>query len=507
MQRESRFSEYRVVRELTYAWLYYFLSLQSALLGNNRDQKQFEIRKSVWSDAMDSLRKKFYGELLIRPTFFPKTIQVTPDPSKDYSPLRRQTKIEFPEGVVYREDLNEKDQEIFDFLARDWNEVYLKERDKATILGYVAEYMIGEGEDPDELKRLSLPEFSEKAIAHNLPGLEDIDVLREEVGLTKEQTYALLYTESKGAEWLAIYDNRGERKGKAFELITNMYRRQIVEALARNATEEEIESLMISPDDTEIKDALGMFEEGISEEERSLREKEYEELVTDHLNRDMARFAFTECAINFNNGKLLMLANESETATYVRMSGGNYGNPHSHTNPVRCNECKRFRNEIARVFPSKESLKDKRYMKSLGLVYLGQDQFYGDPKTTIAVWPGKSNAERKYGEYWFCCPMHPNCSCEYEVVEEEKEEREENEIDEIFREGRIRDAKERLRTDARYEEEVKANEERIRLERIFGPIRKSDVYRSGIWEEPMCSHEEESEWLSEFITWKQNQNF
>ncbi|TGM99723.1 hypothetical protein EHR10_09030 [Leptospira yasudae] len=507
MVRESRFSEYRVVRELTYAWLYYLLSLQHALLGNSNQITQFEIQKSVWSDAMDSLRRKFFGELIVRPTYFPKSISVTPEPSKDYTPLRKQTKIEFPEGVVYREDLDEKDQEIFDFLARDWNRIYLQEREKATILGYIAEYMIGEGEDPEDIKRLTLPEFSERAVAHNLPGLEDIDVLREEVGLTKEQTYALLYAESKGAEWLAIYDNKGERKGKAFDLITNMYRRQIVEALARNATEEEIESLMISPDDTEIKEALGMFEEGISEKERERREKEYEELVTDHLNRDMARFAFTECAINFNNGKLLMLANESETAVYVRLSGGNYGSPHSHTNPVRCDECKKFRLEIARVFPSLDHLKDKKYMKSLGLVYLGQDQFFGDPKTKTATWIGKSNAERGYRNYWLCCPMHPNCSCEYEVVEEEEEEREENEIDEIFRQGRLRDAEERVRLDARYEEEVKANEERIRLERKYGPIRKSDVFSSGVWEEPMCSHEEESDWLSEFITWKQNQKF
>lgn len=325
MNRESPLSEYRVLRELTYAWLYYFFSLQYALLGDPKKGIQFEIQKSLWSDAMGILRKKFFGELLVRPTFFPRTINVTPDPSKDYSKLPRQTgRIIFPEGVISRDELEETDQGIFDFLAQDWNRIYLEERNKATILGYIAQYMIGEGEDPNELKEMTIPEFSDRATSYNLPELGDIDVLMEETGLTREQTYSLLYGQAKGAEWLAVYDKNGERSGKSYELITKMYRRQIAEALARNATEEEIRSLMISPDDTEMKEALGLFEDGISDLTRARREKKYEKLVTDHLNRDMTRFAYTEASINFNNGKLLMLSNEKQGPQYVQFGGGSY---------------------------------------------------------------------------------------------------------------------------------------------------------------------------------------
>ncbi|WP_036059703.1 hypothetical protein [Leptospira sp. P2653] len=325
MNRESPLSEYRVLRELTYAWLYYFISLQYALLGDPKKGIHFDIQKSLWSDAMGVLRKKFFGELLVRPTFFPRTINVTPNPLEDYSKLLKQTgRIVFPEGVISRDELEEADQGIFDFLSQDWNRIYKEERNKSTILGYIAQYMIGEGEDPDELMEMTIPEFSERAKDYNFPELGDIDVLMEETGLTREQTYSLIYGQAKGAEWLAIYDKNGKRSGRAYELITKMYRRQIAEALARNATEEEIRTLMISPDDSEIQEALGLFEDGISDTVRSRRERVYEKLVTNHLNRDMTRFAYTEASINFNNGKLLMLANEKKGAQYVQFGGGEY---------------------------------------------------------------------------------------------------------------------------------------------------------------------------------------
>ncbi|WP_229266339.1 hypothetical protein [Leptospira sp. severe_002] len=323
MKKESPLSEYRILRELSYAFLYYFLGLQYSILGNPK--KEYSIQKSIWSDVMGEVRKRFFGELLLRPTYYPRKLEIKPDPFTDFSTYsKRKDKLEFPEGVVRREDLETKDQEIFDFLAQDWNRIYLELRDKASILGYIAEALLEKGEYEDDLKKMTLPEFSNASKKYNLPGLEDIDALKETLHLTDEQTYGLLYSKAKGAEWLAIYDHNGERKGKAYELVTQMYREQIAECLARNATQEEIQSLMLSPDDTEIKEALGLFEENISEEERSKREKEYEELVTNHLNRDMTRFAYTELSINFNNGKLLYLINEKNTPSYVRFGGGNY---------------------------------------------------------------------------------------------------------------------------------------------------------------------------------------
>ncbi|TGM04834.1 hypothetical protein EHQ76_07255 [Leptospira barantonii] len=173
--------------------------------------------------------------------------------------------------------------------------------------------------------------------------------------------------------------------------------------------------------------------------------------------------------------------------------------------PITCAKCKEFSGQIARVFPSFEHLQNKKYMQSLGLVFLGEDRFEGDPVTSTAVWPGKNNANRKFSEYWFCCPAHPNCSHEYEELEIDSraDEDPEDEISEIFRVGRIRDAKRRVITDERYEQNVEANEERIRLERKYGPIRKTGVFSSGVWEEPTCSHEPEmDDWLTNYISWK-----
>lgn len=322
-KRESPLSEYRALRELTYAWLYHLLALQWSVLGDPHRGLHFQIEKSLWGDTMGALRRKFFGQLLYRPTFMRRTLNVTPDPSADYSHLRKQSGIlTFPEGVIVRDELEEADQQIFDFLNHDWNEIYKRERDKATILGYIAQYMVGEGEDPDELKGMTLPEFSDRAVTYNLPELGDIDSLMEETGLTREQTYSLIYGQAKGAEWLAVYDSRGQRSGRAYELITKLYRRQIAEALARNATEEEIRTMMLSPDDQELRDALGLYDVQISDKLRRRREADFERLVTEHLNRDMTRFAFTECAINFNNGQLLMMANEGRGPQYVRFGGG-----------------------------------------------------------------------------------------------------------------------------------------------------------------------------------------
>ncbi|AXR66653.1 hypothetical protein [Leptospira mayottensis] len=170
--------------------------------------------------------------------------------------------------------------------------------------------------------------------------------------------------------------------------------------------------------------------------------------------------------------------------------------------PVSCDKCLEFKGLVARVFISEEHLNDPQYMQSLGLKFLGGDKFSGDPITNIAVWLGKNNANLKFKDYQFCCPLHPNCSHEYETFTF-KETDEDDEVSEIFRQGKIRDAKERLRTDEIFKQNMEANRERIRLEKKYGPITKSDViYRVGTWEEPTCAMEPERSWLSNYIAWK-----
>lgn len=171
--------------------------------------------------------------------------------------------------------------------------------------------------------------------------------------------------------------------------------------------------------------------------------------------------------------------------------------------PVACTKCLEFLNEPARVFPSEDHLQDPDYMKSLGLRYLGQDQFAGDPITSTAVWPGKSNATLHPTDWQLCCPMHPNCSHEYEAFNPHEHASVHDEIDEIFDRGRRRDEARMARTAEIYRQNDEANAERIRLERIYGPIRKSDIFSLGVWEEPTCCHEPNDEtWLSDYIEWK-----
>ncbi|MDH5597778.1 MAG: hypothetical protein OEY34_01560 [Cyclobacteriaceae bacterium] len=72
--------------------------------------------------------------------------------------------------------------------------------------------------------------------------------------------------------------------------------------------------------------------------------------------------------------------------------------------PVICDKCLEYENKIARLFTTFEELQES------GL-WAGDDQIQGDPVTTIAVWIGKTNAERgSMKNWWFCCPAHPNCS-------------------------------------------------------------------------------------------------
>ena len=309
---------------MQYFWLLHFLNIQFLFTGNSG--KEIRIEKGFLSGIKNffgNFRNKFFGSMIRTPEFDNSYIDITIDRNIDYSKYRQNLKrLDFPDGSIVRENLEQADQEIFDFLSQDWNKIYLEHRDKASILGYLAEYMIGKGVPDEELSEMSLPEFSSYYSENfDSPGLDEINKISEVTGLDKDKVYGYLYAESKGAEWLAIYDENGNRSGKSYELITKMYRKQIAEAMLRNATVSDIRSIMVSPDDDEIREALGLFDDNLSKEEREIKESEFQELIKEHLNRDMQRFAYTETMINYNNGKLLRLAQESNgEPVYVTFS-------------------------------------------------------------------------------------------------------------------------------------------------------------------------------------------
>lgn len=326
MVRESPFAKQVFVRELQYAYAYYFLELQDALLGDPKGIDLIQKAKAPYQEAFDSIRSKFFGKL-IRKQPRPKFSIGIETEGKDLSKFKLDKKtLEFSDGtVVNRDDMEETDQKIFDFLSNDWNKVYAETRDKATLLGYVAGHFAKNGMKADDLAPMTIPEINEELERRNLPGLDRIDELEAELDFDRERAYQQIWAEAKGAEWLAVYNSAGEREGKAYNLITKMYRTQISEALARGADLGDIRSLMHFPDDTEIKRAFGMFEEGISPTIYESRRREYERFIVDHLNRDMSRFAFTEIMINFNQGKLLQIANETDMSRpqYVRFVRAN----------------------------------------------------------------------------------------------------------------------------------------------------------------------------------------
>ncbi|TXI99677.1 MAG: hypothetical protein E6Q35_02330, partial [Chryseobacterium cucumeris] len=421
MEKESPYSPYKFHRELIYSFLQSAVWYQWTLLGSPKGA-WIDVHKGFWSSATDWIRDKFFGKINARPEYHGGTVSVNPENVPDGWKYTK-TNIEFPEGTVDRDRLDSEDQEIFDFLNQNWNEVYKEYRDRSTLLGHIAEYMVNRGEEPEVMKDWNLEELNTNLTEkHNLPGLDEVEELMKQTGFDRERVYQLIYAKSKGAEWLAVYDENGERKGKAYESVTRMYREQIAEAMTRNATVDEIKSLMIFPDDSILKEA---------------DEKKYQQWIKEHLNRDWHRFAVTEAAINYENGKLLQGLAESDPDSpvyymYVRQTAPKAAKH----KPVTCERCMEWSSEgvIARLFPSYGAVTESEYFD-------GEDQLSGEPFASVAIWPGKSNAERgSMGSWWCCTPAHPNCSCHW-IRFEPKEKEHDDEISSIFERSRRRNVR------------------------------------------------------------------
>lgn len=475
VDRESPYSPYLFQRELTYAFLQSSLWYQWTLLGSPKGI-MIDIEKGLWKKSTDWIRSKFFGKNIeARPEYKGPEIKVDSSEMPEEKFKYKKTQIEFPEGVVDRDSLEEQDQEIFDFMNENWNAVYEDYREKSTLLGHLASYMVGKGEKEDVVKDWNIEDLSstlEKK--YNLPGLDEVEDLMEKTGFDRERVYQLIYAKSKGAEWLAIYDHNGNRQGKAYESITQMYREQIAEALVSGASVQDIKSMMIFPEDETIpKDKEGIYQEGFEK----------------HLNRNWFRFAVTESAINFENGKLLQGLVESEPGKpvyyqYVRQ----VASKKAKHKPVTCERCLEWsgRGLIARLFPSLSAFTESDF-------YGGEDTLINDPIAEVAIWVGKSNAERgSMANWWACTPAHPNCGCHWVRYEPSKQEFEGlSEIDEIFSQGKKRNERHQRIIDKAYEEER---------------AKYKAVYISGIVEEKTCAcgHEhyidhDENSWMVEYI--------
>ncbi len=236
--------------------------------------------KSVWKN----IRNKSYS-------IFDKLLQ------------RDQPKTPRPEGT----NPSQYDDWLWEYINQDWNDVFDEIGKSGTVMGYLAGYLSGNLKLPDErISRMSIQDY-DVALKHRLGyGLDDFSKLQVSVGndrLDKERLFALAYAKREGGRWLAIYDEDGNHSGRAYDLITQLYRAQISQALENGETVEQLQSRMAFPD------LLSLLEKG------EITEDEYLEYSEKHLNRDFRRFALTEASYAWNNGKL------SETADREAITG------------------------------------------------------------------------------------------------------------------------------------------------------------------------------------------
>ena len=145
--------------------------------------------------------------------------------------------------------------------------------------------------------------------ADGFAGLGNLDDFLEKTGVKKSSVYASLFNESQGARWLAIYDENGQRAGRAYEVTRDMVREIVQHAIDNDLSVDQLRQELIYAS-TEAQQGHFIGKDG------KLDEKGFQDLMLTHLNRDMVRVAVTEAAISFNNGLLIQQLHEG--GEYVR---------------------------------------------------------------------------------------------------------------------------------------------------------------------------------------------
>ena len=230
--------------------------------------------------------------------------------------LRRKEAGKRPEGA----DPKEYDEWLFKYLNEDWNEVFNSIGENGTVMGYLSGYLSGSLKLPESrVSQMSIADY-DIALKHRLGhGLDDFAKLQTAVGndrLSTERLYAQAYAKREGAKWIAVYDNKGERTGRAYETISKLFREQVSQAIEQGETLEQLRSRMAYPD------LLELLEAG------DITEDQYLEWSEAHLNRDFRRFALTEAAYAWHNGKLSEMADrqkETGQAQYLEFVTGGGG--------------------------------------------------------------------------------------------------------------------------------------------------------------------------------------
>lgn len=149
--------------------------------------------------------------------------------------------------------------------------------------------------------------------------------------------------------------------------------------------------------------------------------------------------------------------------------------------PKMCEYCREWEasQPILRVFASYAEFARSEF-------YAGGDLMQNDPYAEYAVWPGKTNANRHYSDWWICTPVHPNCNHSYQSWEPPDEE--DYDFSEHFADLDRRMA----------ERQQKAEEE------YYGKSRIAPMEVRGVWHERTCAcedpaHDDRGSWVREYI--------
>ncbi|MBR31336.1 MAG: hypothetical protein CMN77_08470 [Spirochaetaceae bacterium] len=149
--------------------------------------------------------------------------------------------------------------------------------------------------------------------------------------------------------------------------------------------------------------------------------------------------------------------------------------------PKMCEYCREWEasQPILRVFASYAEFARSEF-------YAGGDLMQNDPYAEYAVWPGKTNANRHYSDWWICTPVHPNCNHSYQSWEPPDED--DYDFSEHFADLDRRMA----------ERQQKAEEE------YYGKSRIAPMEVRGVWHERTCAcedpaHDDRGSWVREYI--------
>ena len=292
---ESLFLDYRFAREYQYAWLEYYAYIQATLVGGTSIVVQKGLLDNLFSGASN-----LFGRLRKRKHFKGPTINIGVGPEQGI-PLSQEI-----------DGLQEWEQAAFDWLQDDFNEVYTSEAYKGSVIGMIADEFLRQGIDLNQLKSMSLEDMDNEMKSTGYPkGLSDLDDYLDRNGIKQSSYYAALWNQDQGANWLAVYDENGNRSGRSYEVVRDMVRGIVQHSIEEDISIDELRQRLIYADSEEAKSIL-------RKPDGSLDEEAYQEFFLTHLNRDMVRVAVTETSYAFNNGKILRALHEG--SNYLQYS-------------------------------------------------------------------------------------------------------------------------------------------------------------------------------------------